>query len=63
MRIALVPLDSRPPNWLFPRRLADRGGPRLAPDDWRTMTAAAVARASAPIVTFPRVASPPVIEG
>jgi hypothetical protein len=29
MRIALLPLDSRPPNWQFPRRLADIAGVEL----------------------------------
>lgn len=29
MRIALVPLDSRPPNWQFPQRLADIAGVEL----------------------------------
>jgi hypothetical protein len=30
VRIALVPLDSRPPNWQFPQRLADIAGVELA---------------------------------
>jgi hypothetical protein len=36
MRIALAPLDSRPPNWLFPQRLADIAGIELAlpPRKW-----------------------------
>lgn len=29
MRVALVPLDSRPPNWLFPQRLAEIAGVKL----------------------------------
>ncbi len=29
MRIALIPLDSRPPNWQFPQRLADIAGLEL----------------------------------
>jgi hypothetical protein len=36
MRIALVPLDSRPPNWQFPQRLADIAGVELLlpPREW-----------------------------